>query len=848
MTDRNDRNDRDSDLPEVEILGPDGQPRTPLPEGKGIVLARQVYPRVLPIVDLDARPLFPGFRAPLLVERGPARAAVGLALESSDRLIGLVLRRRRDPAAGPDAPLDPDDLHRVGVVAEILQAAPAGDGGAMQLLVHARDRIRIRDWVRLQPAPVAEVEYLLEDAPPETDEVKAWLLAIVNALKELVKLEPLHKEELRLFTAQTSLSDPGRLADFAAALTSADGGQLQEILETVPILKRLEKVLRLLKKEIEISALQVEINRQVEQTISRRQREFFLREQLKAIKRELGLEKDEKEAEIERLRERLERIDPPEEARRRIEEELDKLALLEPAAPEFAVTRGYLDWLTSLPWGVHTEDVFDLDRARRILDRDHYGLDDVKDRILEFLGTGRMTGTIAGSIILFVGPPGVGKTSIGRSIAEAIGRKFFRFSVGGMRDEAEIKGHRRTYIGAMPGKFIQAIRSCGSANPVIMLDEVDKIGASYLGDPASALLEVLDPEQNREFLDHYLDVRFDLSQVLFICTANVLDTIPRPLLDRMERIRLPGYVLEEKLQIARRHLLPRQLRAHGVTRRQVTLTTGALREIIDGWAREPGVRGLEQQIRRVIRKAVRRIVEGRARTVRVDRGDVAEWLGRRLFVDDRALREPVPGVVTGLAWTPLGGDTLAIEARAVRTGQAGFRQTGQLGDVMVESSEIAYTLVRSLFDADPERSRFFAEHAIHLHVPAGATPKDGPSAGITMATALWSLATGRAVRRRLAMTGELTLTGRVLAVGGIKEKLIAARRAGVRRVILPEANREDVAEVPEALRRGIEPVFVERFEQVLDAALPARTPRRAAAQSGASGRSKGKTAARAPST
>ena len=840
--------DHDRQPPEVEILGPDGQPRTPLADGKGIVLARQVYPGVLPIVDLDVRPLFPGFRAPLLVERAPARAAVGQALESGERLIGLVLRRRRDPGADPEAPLDPAELHEVGVVAEILQAAPAGEGGAFQVLVHARDRFRIREWIRTHPVPMAAVEYLLEDTPPETDEVKAWLLAIVNALKELVKLEPLHKEELRLFTAQTSLSDPGRLADFAAALTSADGDELQDILETVPILRRLEKVLHLLKREIEISALQVEINRQVEQTISKRQREFFLREQLKAIKRELGLEKDEKEAEIERLRARLGRIEPGEEARRRIEEELDKLALLEPASPEFALTRGYLEWLTSLPWGVHTEDNFDLDRARRILDRDHHGLEDVKDRILEFLGTGKMTGRIAGSILLFVGPPGVGKTSIGRSIAEAIGRKFFRFSVGGMRDEAEIKGHRRTYIGAMPGKFIQAIRSCGSANPVIMLDEVDKIGASYLGDPASALLEVLDPEQNREFLDHYLDVRFDLSSVLFICTANVLDTIPRPLLDRMERIRLPGYVVEEKLQIARRHLLPRQLRAHGVTRRHVSLTSAALREIIDGWAREPGVRGLEQQIRRVIRKVVRRIVQGEARHVRVDRGDVPRWLGRRLFVDDRDLREPVPGVVTGLAWTPLGGDTLGIEARAVRTGQAGFRQTGQLGDVMVESSEIAYTLVRSLFEHDEERTRFFAEHAIHLHVPAGATPKDGPSAGITMATALYSLATGRPVRRRLAMTGDLTLTGRVLAVGGIREKLIAARRAKVRRVILPAANREDVDEVPARMRRGLEPVYVETFGQVLDAAFPRRAARRPSRQSGGSGRSKGKTAARAPRT
>ena len=439
----------------------------------------------------------------------------------------------------------------------------------------------------------------------------------------------------------------------------------------------------------------------------------------------------------------------------------------------------------------------------------------MKERILEFLAVGMMKGNIAGSILCFVGPPGVGKTSIGRSIAASINRNFYRFSVGGIRDEAEIKGHRRTYIGALPGKFVQAIKTCKSANPVIMIDEIDKIGASYRGDPASALLEVLDPEQNCDFLDHYLDVRFDLSNVFFICTANQLDTIPRPLLDRMEVIKLAGYILQEKMEIAKRFLLPRQLKAHGVTRSQVFITARALREIIQGYAREPGVRGVEKHIRKIIRKAVKRIVEGETTQIKIDAKDVEGLLGKRTFTDENYYKRPVPGVVTGLAWTSMGGETLYIEANAVKTGKAAFKQTGQLGEVMVESSEIAYTYIRSLLNQDKNAVTFFNEHSIHLHVPAGATPKDGPSAGITMATALYSLVKNKSMKSGFAMTGELSLTGLIMPIGGLKEKTLAAKRAKIKKLIFPERNRSDYEELPDHIKKGITPHFVSQFKDVL---------------------------------
>ncbi|MEW8692664.1 MAG: endopeptidase La, partial [Candidatus Thiodiazotropha endolucinida] len=580
----------------------------------------------------------------------------------------------------------------------------------------------------------------------------------------------------------------------------------------IELLPRMEKVLELLHRELEVVKAQASIRKTVEERMEKQQREFLLREQLKAIQQELGIEKDDRTAELDKFRERIEKLTLTEQAQARVEEEMDKLAVLEPGSPEYSVTRNYLDWITLLPWGVHSEDKLDLQFARKTLDKDHYGLEDVKERILEFLALGIMKGEIAGSIILLVGPPGVGKTSIGHSIAEALGRKFYRFSVGGIRDEAEIKGHRRTYIGAMPGKFLQAMKDAGTENPVIMLDEIDKIGASYHGDPASALLEVLDPEQNSDFLDHYLDLRFDLSKVLFICTANQLDTIPRPLLDRMETISLSGYIASEKLQIARKYLLPRQLKRAGLKRSDLKLNSSILRAIIEGYARDAGVRRLEKQIGKIVRKAVVRILEGGKKPIEVTLENLKDYLGGPVFKDERNLSGA--GVVTGLAWTAMGGATLNVEAVATHEFNRGFKLTGQLGDVMRESAEIAYGYIVSHAAEFGAEQAFFEKAFIHLHVPAGATPKDGPSAGITMASALLSLARNKPVRN-IAMTGELTLTGQVFPVGGIREKVIAARRAGIRELILPEDNRSDYEEVPEHIRKGLKVHFASIFEDVL---------------------------------
>ena len=615
------------------------------------------------------------------------------------------------------------------------------------------------------------------------------------------------------------------ITDFAASLTSSKKEELQDILETVPVLERMRKVLVLIKKELEVAKLQAQIRESVERRMTEQQRKFFLKQQLEEIQKELGISKDDRTAELERFRARLEDLTVPEVASKRIDEEMDKMSVLEIGSPEYAVTRNYLDWMTGLPWGRHSKDKLDLARARKILDHDHDGLDDVKQRITEFLAVGAHKGEIGGSILLFVGPPGVGKTSIGRSIAAALGRKFYRFSLGGMRDEAEIKGHRRTYIGAMPGKFIQAIKETGVANPVIMLDEIDKIGASFRGDPASALLEVLDPEQNVAFLDHYLDLPFDLSKVLFTCTANQLDTIPAPLLDRMEGIHLGGYITREKVAIARHHLWPRQLARAGAKAGDIRLDDRALARVVEGYAREAGVRNLEKHLGRIVRKAVVKLLDGARKPVRVGVRNLEDFLGKPRFRPQQP--QAGVGVVTGLAWTAMGGATLDVEASRVHGKARGFKLTGQLGDVMKESAEIAWSFVVAHLEALDGGSDFFDEAFVHLHVPEGATPKDGPSAGVTMATALLSLARGVPLARPLAMTGELTLTGRVLPVGGIREKVIAARRVGLRELILPDDNRKDFEELPDYLQEGITVHFAKAYEEVAAIALGSRRKRKA---------------------
>jgi len=675
------------------------------------------------------------------------------------------------------------------------------------------ERFIIEQANKTEEGLIARVTYHFSAELSVNPELQAYSMAVISTLKELIQLNPLFSEETKLFLNRSSMDDPGRLADFAANLTSAEGQELQQVLETFDVRHRIDRVLVLLKKELEVYRLQSRITKQVEDKISARQREFFLREQLKMIKKELGLEKEGKTTELEKFTERLQGLTLNEEAQKAVDEEMEKLQLIEPTSPEYNVSRNYLDWLTILPWGKFSEDSYNIQRARKVLDRDHYGLKDVKDRILEFIAVGKMKGNISGSILCLVGPPGVGKTSVGKSIADALGRKFYRFSLGGMRDEAEIKGHRRTYIGAMPGKFIQAMKRAGTSNPVLMLDEIDKIGASFQGDPASALLEVLDPEQNSAFRDHYLDVPFDLSNVMFVATANQLDTIPPALLDRMEIIRLAGYILEEKVEIARRYLIPKALDHHGLKKGQVTIPKEVLVKIIDGYAREAGVRSLENRIKKIMRRSAMEFAEGRTEPINVSEKEVKEYLGNPLFNPDDVF-EDVAGVVTGLAWTSMGGATLQVEATAMPSKTKGFKQTGQLGSVMVESSEIAYSYVMAHLEKYGAAADYFDNHFVHLHVPAGATPKDGPSAGVTMTTALISMITGKPVRRKMAMTGELTLTGRVLPIGGVKEKTIAARRSGINTLIFPEGNRKDFEELPAYLKKGIKAYFVDEYEQV----------------------------------
>lgn len=777
----------------------------------GLVVASEILPKFLPIIPLKMRPTFPGILIPLVVKGADKIAAIQKVMGQGDRTIGLVLVKDSEGEESPD------NLHRIGVASKILQVVHADDESA-HLMLNNLERFIIDDVVATEEGMVARVTYHHSTELSVNPELQAYSLAVISTLKELIQLNPLFSEATKLFLNRSSMDDPGRLADFAANLTSTEGQELQQVLETFDVRHRIDRVLVLLKKELEVYRLQSRITKQIEEKISARQREFFLREQLKMIKKELGLEKEGKTSEIEKFQERLQGLVLNEEAKKAVEEEMEKMQLIEPTSPEYNVSRNYLDWLTVLPWGRYSEDSYNLDKARKVLDRDHYGLKDVKDRILEFIAVGKMKGNISGSILCLVGPPGVGKTSVGKSIADALGRKFYRFSLGGMRDEAEIKGHRRTYIGAMPGKFIQAMKRAGTANPVVMLDEIDKIGASFQGDPASALLEVLDPEQNSSFRDHYLDVPFDLSNVLFVATANQLDTIPPALLDRMEVIRLAGYILEEKLEIARRYLIPKALENHGLKKGQVSIGKEALARIIDGYARESGVRSLENRIRKIMRRAAMEFAGGKTESITLGVDDVKEYLGNPVFNPDEVF-EDVPGVVTGLAWTSMGGATLQIEASAMASKTKGFKQTGQLGNVMVESSEIAYSYVMAHLEQYGVAHDFFDTRFIHLHVPAGATPKDGPSAGITMTTALISMITGKPVRKRLAMTGELTLTGRVLPIGGVKEKTIAARRSGIKTIIFPEGNRKDFEELPAYLKKGLKAHFVSDYDQVVPIAF-----------------------------
>ena len=773
------------------------------PQSGGLTVPEYTPPQRIYLIPVKHRPFMPGLVQPVMLDKARWQQTLERVSQTPHQSLGLVYVGEKNPDS-----VTAEDFPEFGCLVKVHALNEEND--QFQLVAQGTSRFRINSWLSRKHPFMADVSY--PEPRPEADEtIRAYGMAIINTIKELLPLNPLYNEGLRHYLQNFSPSEPSPLTDFAAALTSANGVELQTILETVPLKPRMEKVLTLVKKELEVARLQSEISDEVNEKVSQHQREFFLREQLKIIQRELGLSKDDKTAEADAFRERMDALSPPEPVQKRFDDELQKLSVLETGSPEYGVTRNYLDWLTSVPWGQYSDDNLDLGHAQTVLGEHHSGLDDVKDRIIEFLAVGALRGEVKGSIILLVGPPGVGKTSIGKSIADALDRQFYRFSLGGMRDEAEIKGHRRTYIGAMPGKLVQALKETGTSNPVIMLDEVDKLGQSFQGDPASALLEVLDPEQNQDFLDHYLDERLDLSHALFICTANTLDSIPGPLLDRMEVIRLSGYITEEKVAIARQHLWPRSLERAGVKPGQLRISDSALRHVVEGYAREAGVRNLEKQLNKIIRKAAVKLLAGEKK-LSISGKNLTDFLGQPYFQTEKTQRGV--GVVTGLAWTSMGGATLSIEANQVHSKQRGFKLTGQLGDVMKESAEIAYSYVASnlaQFSLDPAQ---LDEAFLHLHVPEGATPKDGPSAGVTMATALLSLLMKKRVPRKVAMTGELTLTGQVLAVGGIREKVIAARRVGIKEVILPEACRRDFDELPDYLKQGLTVHFAGQYSDV----------------------------------
>ncbi|WP_022668061.1 endopeptidase La [Desulfospira joergensenii] len=771
---------------------------------EGQLVEQSFKPEILYLVPITGRPHLPAQVQPLVVNKKRWEETLMKASKDSKNLMGLTYLSN---VTGKY--IYKEDFPEVGCVVRMLNMVEVE--GNIQFIAQGLERFRIKKFLSDKPPFVAQVEYF-EKQDEDADKLKAYAIAIISSIKQLLSLNPLYSEELKQYLGRFSPDQPSPLADFAAGITTASGDELQKILETESVIERMKQVMMLLQKEIEIAKLQTKIQKDINVQVDENKRKFFLREQLKAIQKELGIQKDDKTSDVDKFKEKFAKLDPPEHVIKRFEEEIEKLSVLETGSSEYGVTRNYLDWVTSFPWGVHSRDNIDIARAETILERDHAGLSDVKERIIEFFAAGVYKKDISGSIILFVGPPGVGKTSIGKSIAEALGRKFYRFSLGGMRDEAEIKGHRRTYVGALPGKMVQALKDTGVANPVIMLDEVDKIGASYQGDPASALLEVLDPEQNSEFLDHYLDLRIDLSKVLFICTANQLDTIPGPLLDRMDRINLSGYITSEKMEIARKHLWPKLLKRNKLTSSIITITDPTIRHLIEGYAREAGVRNLEKMLNKIIRKSIVRILKEKKEKIRINIQSLEKLLGPPMFKKEKQMRGV--GIVTGLAWTSMGGATLPIEAIKVHDKTSGIKLTGKLGEIMQESANIAISHVRANSKEFGIKPDYFDSSFIHVHVPEGATPKDGPSAGVTLTTALVSLARGKAVNRPLAMTGEITLTGEVLPVGGIKEKIIAARRIGIREIILPQGCMSDFKKLPDHIKEGIEFHFARTYKDV----------------------------------
>ena len=770
--------------------------------------ASQPRTRELPLVALRETVIFPEMIVPLQVGREKSVNALNAAVAEGS-LIALVTQRR----AETEEISEPSELYAIGTLAKIAQVVQLQDG-TVRAIVQGQSRLRVHGFVSTSPHLVATVEEL-PDASPKGVEVEAMMKTVQAQMDQYVQSgAPVPPEAA---VAARNISEPGLLADMVAYSPDMSTEQRQELLETVDVVERLKLVSTFLNRQVEILELKGKIQSEVKSELDKTQREYILREQLKAIQRELG-EDDPQQAEIHELREKVEQSGMPDEVRARALKEVDRMSRIPSASPEVGVIRTYVDWLVGLPWNTSTDDNLDIREAARILDEDHYGLEKIKERILEYLAVRTLASTIRSPILCFVGPPGVGKTSLGKSIARAMGRKFVRMSLGGVHDEAEIRGHRRTYIGALPGRVIQSIKTAGSNNPVFMLDEVDKLGMDFRGDPSSALLEVLDPEQNNTFQDNYLEVPFDLSKVLFITTANLLDPVPAPLRDRMEVVQLPGYTQREKVEIGKRFLVPKQLHNHGLTDKRIEITDEAFVELVQGYTHEAGVRNLERELANIMRKVARQVAEGRTRKTLVDIKKLAVFLGPPRFEYGELESEDQTGAATGLVVTEVGGDIVAVEVTKME-GREDFILTGQLGDVMKESARAALSWIRANATKLGIEREVFEKNTLHIHVPAGATPKDGPSAGITMATAMVSALTGIPVRKDVAMTGEITLRGRVLPIGGLKSKILAAHLSGARVVILPKKNEKDLRDIPEEIRKQIKVVLVDSMDQVLDAAL-----------------------------
>ena len=787
-----------------------------------IIPIEQVLPNKLPLIALMGRPIFPGIFTPIMIGN-PADVRVIEDAVVTDGMIGFVLLQNDND------PPSITDLYKIGTAARIAKKINLPDGG-VNIFISTLKRFKIKKTLHISNPIVAAVEYL-EEEEEGTSEVKALTRALISEMKLISENNPLFSEEMRL--NMINIDHPGKIADFIASILNIDKTEQQKVLEILNVRRRMEQVLVFIKKEQELLRIQKKIQKEINEKIEKSQREYFLKEELKAIKGELGMTTDAKSSDSQRFREKIDSFKFEGEVKEIVEQELEKFSLMEPNSAEYIVTRNYLDVIVSLPWEEPEPENFNMKNAQAILEEDHYGLKDVKSRITEYLAVRKLRSDTSrqtkekmrpqGSIVCLVGPPGVGKTSIGRSIARALGKQFFRFSVGGMRDEAEIKGHRRTYIGSMPGKIIQGLKIVKTKAPVFMIDEIDKMGASYQGDPASALLEVLDPEQNFAFRDHYLDLPFDISQIFFVVTANNLDTIPPPLLDRMEIIQLPGYIDTEKFEIAKRYLVPKSLEKNGLKKVKVKYNKESLLHIANAYAREAGVRNFEKNLDKIHRKLAKQIVEKNANKKKlqfsIDKKLIEKHLGKPIFPEGEIKKADRPGVSVGLAWTSMGGDTLVIEASSF-PGKEGLTLTGKMGEIMKESAAIAMTVARkyAIEKYNIEKDWFEKNH-IHLHIPEGATPKDGPSAGITMATALLSLIRNKIITEKLVMTGELSLTGQILPIGGFKEKTIAARRNRSKHIIIPKQNERDLDEIPDYVKKGIVFHAVSRFEEVLKLAL-----------------------------